>query len=62
MRRLLKTMYGTRGAPQIWSGEVRKDMGKLGFSTSVLNPSVFSKPTCEVLVIVHVGEFLCVGG
>ena len=59
--RLVKAMYGTRDAPQIWAGEVSKALESLGFACSVLQPSVFVHRGREMLVIVHVDDFLCSG-
>lgn len=61
MGRLAKAMYGTRDAPQIWSGEVCREMIAKGFQPSVLHPSVFSMPEKDMHVVVHVDDFLCVG-
>lgn len=55
------TMHGTRGTPQIWYGEVKREMIKLGFVASVLRPSVFTKTSCDVFAAVYVDGFLCVG-
>ena len=60
--RLQKAMYGTRDAPQIWAKEVQKAMEGLGFVISVLQPSVYHHPSKDLLVVVHVDDFLCSGG
>lgn len=36
-------------------------MDQLGFISSVLHPSVFIKASCDIFVVVHVDDFLCVG-
>lgn len=61
MGRLVKAMYGTSDAPQLWSEKVRREMVALGSQASVLHPSVFSKPDTDVHVVVHVDDFMCVG-
>jgi hypothetical protein len=59
--RLLKAMYGTRDAPQIWAAEVSKALESLSFTRSVLQPSVFFHREREMVVVVHVDDFLCSG-
>ena len=59
--RLLKSMYGTRDAPQIWAGEVKKTMEALGFRVCRINPCIFYHETWEMQVITHVDDFLCCG-
>lgn len=58
---LVKAMYGTRDAPQIWAEEVKKDMDQLQFESSVLHLSVSHKRDMQTFVVVHVDDFLCVG-
>ena len=59
--KLLKAMYGTRDAPQIWAGEVAKALECLGFERSVYQPSVYFHRAREMIVTVHVDDFLCSG-
>ena len=59
--KLDRAMYGTRDAPLIWQGEVRRVMHKLGFVASMLQPGVYHHPTREIDVVVHVDDFLCTG-
>ena len=59
--RLRKAMYGTRDAPQIWAGEVARALATLGFERSVLQPSVYHHRVREMIVIVHVDDFMCSG-
>ena len=57
---LHKAMYGTRD-PQIWAKEEQKVMENLGFVISVLQPSVCYHPSKDLIVVVHVDDFLCSG-
>jgi hypothetical protein len=59
--RLRKAMYGTRDAPQIWAGEVARVLTILGFERSVLQPSVYFHRVRQMIVIVHVDDFMCSG-
>ena len=58
---LQKAMYGTRDAPQIWAKEVQKVMEELGFVFSMFQPSVYYHPSKDLIVVVHVDDFLCSG-
>ena len=58
---LQKAMYGTRDAPQIWAKEVQKVMEELGFVISMFQPSVYYHPSKDLIVVVHVDDFLCSG-
>ena len=58
---LRKAMYGTRDAPQIWQKEVQKALEEVGFEMSILQPSVYFHKEKNMLVIVHVDDFLCSG-
>ena len=58
---LRKALYGTRDAPQIWGGEVKKTLESMGFSASVHQPSVFHHKARGMVVVVHVDDFLCSG-
>ena len=59
--KLKKSMYGTRDAPQIWAEVVRSAMESLGYKQSVYQPSVYYHPTKDVMIVVHVDDFLCAG-
>lgn len=61
MGRLVNATHRVRDAPQIWSGEVRREMIAKGFQPSVLHPSVFSNPGKHMHIVVHVDDCLCVG-
>ena len=58
---LQKAMYGTRDAPQIWAKEVQKVMEELGFVISMFQPSVYCHPSKDLIVVVHLDDFLCSG-
>ena len=59
--RLKKAMYGTRGAPQVWQGVVKKTMERLGFGYSRVCPGVYWHKERELQVVTHVDDFLCGG-
>ena len=60
--RLIKSMYGTRDAPQIWQEVVNETMTALGFEASKLQPSLYFHRDRKMIVVVHVDDFLCIGG
>ena len=55
---LVKALYGTRDAPQIWQHEVRRTLKSIGFRQSVVQPSVYFHDVHEVMLLVHVDDFL----
>ena len=55
---LHKALYGTRDAPQIWQHEVRGTLTRMGFRQSCLQPSVYIHDVREILLVVHVDDFL----
>jgi len=59
--RLVKAMYGTRDAPQVWQEEVRKTMGEMGFETMVSTPCVYVNRELDVKIVAHVDDLLCTG-
>ena len=59
--KLRKAMYGTRDAPQIWGEVVRTTMEALGYKQSVFQPAVYYNVAKDVVVVVHVDDFLCAG-
>lgn len=61
MGKLKKAMYGTRDAPQIWSGTVKGKMVEVGFGASQLHPSVYWHREKGITIVVHVDDFLCIG-
>ena len=59
--RLRKAMYGTRAAPQVWQGVVKRVMNKLGFEESIVQPCVYYNKLRDLRVVTHVDDFLCGG-
>ena len=59
--KLEKAMYGTRDAPAIWQREVKRTLASLGFESSRHNPCVFRHEKRDILLNVHVDDFLCLG-
>ena len=57
---LRKALYGTRDAPQIWQSEVRRTLEKVGFRRCALQPSVYIHDAKEILLVIHVDDFLVV--
>ena len=57
--RLIKAMYGTRGAPHVWQKVVRKAMTALGFEMNPIFPCVYHHKTRDMMVVTHVDDFLC---
>ena len=61
MGRLMKALYGTRDAPQLWAAELKKVMAGLGFTPSLLHPGIFQHNVRGVLVVAHVDDLLMAG-
>ena len=59
--KLVKAMYGTRDAPQIWGDLVQETMTSLGMQSSMIQPSVYFHVSKKLVVVTHVDDFLCVG-
>jgi len=59
--KLIKAMYGTRSAPQIWQEVVRKKMLGLGFIPCCQFPGVYHHAGKDLKVLAHVDDFLCSG-
>jgi len=57
--KLVKAMYGTRDAPQVWQEEVRRTMEELGFKGLISTPCVNYNKSSGVRVVAH--GFLCTG-
>ena len=55
---LRKALYGRRDAPQIWQSEVRRTLENLGFRRCALQPSVYIHDAKEILLVIHVDDFL----
>jgi len=59
--KLKKAMYGTRDAPQVWQGEVRRTLEEMGFTTSIGTPCTYYNEGTDVRVVAHVDDFLVTG-
>jgi len=59
--KLVKAMYGTRAAPQVWQKVVREVMLSLGFKMNPIFPCVYYHAERDVTVLTHVDDFLCGG-
>jgi hypothetical protein len=59
--KLVKAMYGTRAAPQVWQKVVREVMLSLGFKMNPIFPCVYYHAERDVTVRTHVDDFLCGG-
>ena len=59
--KLLKSLYGTRDAPQNWQAYVDSLMRELGFLPGVAHPCVYRHTVRDLQVVVHVDDFACLG-
>ena len=59
--KLVKSMYGTRDAPQNWQAYVDNLMRGLGFLPGVAHPCVYHHAVRDIQVVVHVDDFACLG-
>ena len=59
--RLVKSLYGTRDAPQRWALEVGECLRAAGFRECVNMPSVFTHDERDIAICLHVDDFLCTG-
>ena len=59
--RLVRSLYGTRDAPQLWAKHVCGTLRDLGYQETKGAPGVFWNPTTGVELVLHVDDFL-VGG
>ena len=59
--KLLRSMYGTRDAPQIWQGEVKAAMTSLGFTACIGHPCVYYHRELDLHAVTHVDDFLVIG-
>ena len=57
--RLRKALYGLRSAPKLWNEHLGKEFGKLKFTRSVADPSVFTRQDC--IIVCHVGDPVIIG-
>ena len=58
---LKKALYGTRDAPQIWQHHLRGTLLQAGFRQSMLQPSVYVHDDREIMMVIHVDDFLVAG-
>ena len=58
---LRRSLYGTRDAPQCWGEEIGATLRELGFRESSVVPSVFVHDTRDLLLCLHVDDFLVCG-
>ena len=58
---LKRAMYGTRDALQCWQEHVKGLMEELGFAAGTANPCVYRHRTRNLVISVHVDEFICAG-
>ena len=58
--KLVKAMYGTRDAPQIWRDLVQETVASLGMQSGTIQPSVYFLVSMKLFVVAHVDDFLCV--
>jgi len=59
--KLIKAMYGTRAAPQVWQDVVRHNMLSLGFEMNPIFPCVYYHRAKDMTIVTHVDDFLCSG-
>ena len=59
--RLLRAMYGTRDAPQLWTEEVQRVLQEIGFRSCPTQPCIFFHDLLSVTCITHVDDFLLCG-
>ena len=58
---LVKSMYGTQDAPNIWQTHYTETLQKAGFRRGLSNASVFYQEAWDVRVMVHGDDFLALG-
>lgn len=59
--RLLKAMYGTRDAPQVWQDHICTVLAGRGFQESIGTAGVFQHNEIMLELAVHVDDLLCAG-
>ena len=59
--RLVKSLYGTRDAPQLWARHVGKSLRGLGVAETKGAPGVYYHNEKDVEITLHVDDFLVVG-
>ena len=59
--RLLRSMYGTRDAPQIWQEELRATLQQMGFQMCLSHPGVYVHLDLNVRAVAHVDDVMLTG-
>ena len=59
--KLIRSLYGTRDAPQLWSKHVGQTLRSLGYMETVGMPGMYYHPERDVQIALHVDDFLVVG-
>ena len=59
--RLLKSMYGTRDAPQNWQAYMTEVLIEMGFAQCKTHPSIYRHATADIQLIVHVDDIAAIG-
>ena len=59
--RLVKSLYGTRDAPQCWQEHLRATLLMIGFRESTVRPGYFRHPDQDLDMCVHVDDLLVAG-
>ena len=59
--KLVRSLYGTRDAPQIWQDHLRRSLQNLGFREAVSTPGVFVHQQRGLELCVHVDDLMVVG-
>ena len=59
--KLVRSLYGTRDAPQLWGKHVARTLADLGYVESKGMPGIFFQPVKGTEIALHVDDFLVVG-
>ena len=59
--RLVRSLYGTLDASQLWAKHVCGTLRELGYQETKGGPGVFWNPSTGVELVLHVDDFLVVG-
>ena len=59
--RLLKSMYGTRDAPQNWQLHMTKVLVEMGFKQCKTHPSIYRHIEYDIQLVVHVDDIAAIG-
>ena len=58
---MIKFLYGTRDAPQLWARHVGKTLRGLGYTETKGAPDVYYHEEKDMEITLHVDDFLVVG-